>query len=41
MTSVATVGTVLVVDDNAENRALAKATLDDEGVPVELAATGE
>jgi len=34
-------GTVLVVDDNAENRALAKATLDDEGIQVVLAATGE
>ena len=32
---------VLVVDDNAENRALAKATLDDEDIPVVLAATGE
>ena len=32
---------VLVVDDNAENRALVKATLDDEDIPVELAATGE
>lgn len=30
---------VLVVDDNADNRALAKATLDDEGIPVTLAAT--
>lgn len=29
--------TVLVVDDNAENRALAQATLDDEGVHVVLA----
>jgi two-component system, sensor histidine kinase and response regulator len=35
------VGAVLVVDDNAENRALAKAALDDEDVPVMLAATGE
>ncbi|MGE0867104.1 MAG: response regulator [Kofleriaceae bacterium] len=34
-------GTVLVVDDNAENRALAAATLEDEGARVELAATGE
>ncbi|HET9622366.1 MAG TPA: hybrid sensor histidine kinase/response regulator [Kofleriaceae bacterium] len=33
-------GTVLVVDDNAENRALAKAALEDEDVPVVLAATG-
>jgi CheY-like chemotaxis protein len=32
---------VLVVDDNAANRALAKAALDDEDVPVVLAATGE
>lgn len=31
---------VLVVDDNAENRALARATLEDEDVPVVLAATG-
>jgi signal transduction histidine kinase len=31
---------VLVVDDNAENRALAKAILDDEGMPVELARNG-
>src|SRR5262245_22933291 len=28
---------VLVVDDNAENRALAKATLEDEDIPVVLA----
>jgi len=34
-------GSVLVVDDNAENRALAKATLEDEGFTVELAANGE
>ncbi|MBX3157746.1 MAG: response regulator [Deltaproteobacteria bacterium] len=32
---------MLVVDDNAENRALAKATLEDEGLAVVLAATGE
>ncbi|HSR97519.1 MAG TPA: response regulator [Kofleriaceae bacterium] len=32
---------VLVVDDNAENRALAKATLEDEDIPVVLAANGE
>jgi two-component system sensor histidine kinase/response regulator len=32
---------VLVVDDNAANRALAKAALDDDDVPVVLAATGE
>jgi signal transduction histidine kinase len=31
---------VLVVDDNAENRALAKAALEDDDVPVVLAATG-
>jgi signal transduction histidine kinase len=33
--------TVLVVDDNAENRALAKATLDDEGYRVLVASGGE
>jgi signal transduction histidine kinase len=33
-------GTVLVVDDNAENRALACATLEDEGIRVEVAASG-
>jgi signal transduction histidine kinase len=32
---------ILVVDDNAENRALAQATLDDDGYEVLLAATGE
>jgi signal transduction histidine kinase len=32
---------VLVVDDNAENRALAKATLEDDDIPVVLAASGE
>jgi len=32
--------TVLVVDDNAENRALAEATLDDEGYRVVLASDG-
>ncbi|MFT3697032.1 MAG: response regulator [Kofleriaceae bacterium] len=32
---------VLVVDDNVENRALAAATLGDEGITVEVAATGE
>jgi signal transduction histidine kinase len=32
---------VLVVDDNPENRALARATLDDEGFGVELASRGE
>src|SRR5262245_22512874 len=35
------VSRVLVVDDNAENRALASAALEDEDVPVTLAATGE
>ena len=34
------VGKVLVVDDNAENRALAKATLEDEGIDVVLASDG-
>lgn len=34
-------GTVLVVDDNAENRALARATLEDEGFEVVLAVNGE
>ncbi|HWO20982.1 MAG TPA: hybrid sensor histidine kinase/response regulator [Kofleriaceae bacterium] len=33
-------GTVLVVDDNAENRALAQATLEDEGYTVRLATSG-
>jgi signal transduction histidine kinase len=32
---------ILVVDDNAENRALAKAALEDEGYTVFLAASGE
>jgi len=32
---------VLVVDDNAENRALAQATLEDEGYEVVVAATGD
>lgn len=41
MASEVAAGTVLVIDDNAENRALAKATLDDEGVRVVLAATGQ
>jgi len=41
MVEEAELGTVLVVDDNAENRALAQATLDDEGIRVELASTGE
>jgi two-component system sensor histidine kinase/response regulator len=34
-------GQVLVVDDNAENRALAQATLEDEGYRIVLAASGE
>lgn len=34
-------GYVLVVDDNAENRALAQAALEDEGYVVELATSGE
>ena len=34
-------GTVLVIDDNPANRALAEATLEDEGFRVELAASGE
>lgn len=34
-------GRVLVVDDNAENRALAQAALEDEGYDVELATSGE
>jgi signal transduction histidine kinase len=33
--------TILVVDDNAENRALARATLEDEGYRIVLAAGGE
>jgi two-component system, sensor histidine kinase and response regulator len=41
MTPEAAVTQVLVVDDNAENRAFAHAALDDEGVPALLAATGE
>src|SRR3954470_21490428 len=32
---------ILVVDDNAQNRALAQATLEDEGYEVILAETGE
>lgn len=32
---------ILVIDDNAENRALAQAALEDEGFEVVLAATGE
>lgn len=35
------VGSVLVVDDNAENRALAQAALEDEDIAVELARSGE
>ncbi len=34
-------GTVLVVDDNAENRALARETLEDEGFVVQLAISGQ
>jgi signal transduction histidine kinase len=41
MSSEPAIGTVLVVDDNAENRALAKAALEDDDVPVVLASTGE
>jgi len=41
MSSESVFGSVLVVDDNAENRALAKATLDDEDIPVVLASSGE
>ena len=41
MTPDPAVAQVLVVDDNAENRALAQAALDDDDVPVVLAATGE
>lgn len=41
MSSNAAVGVVFVVDDNAENRALAKAALEDEDIPVVVAATGE
>lgn len=40
MTPEAAVGTVLVVDDNSENRALARAALEDEDIPVVLAANG-
>jgi two-component system, sensor histidine kinase and response regulator len=36
----AAAASVLVVDDNAENRALAQATLDDEGYPVTIARDG-
>jgi two-component system, sensor histidine kinase and response regulator len=36
-----TAAKILVVDDNAQNRALAQATLEDEGYSVILAATGE
>ena len=41
MPSEVAIGTVLVVDDNAENRALAKAALEDEGIRAVLASTGE
>src|SRR4051812_17152074 len=36
-----TTAKILVVDDNAQNRALAQATLEDEGYSVILAETGE
>lgn len=36
-----TIGTVLVIDDSPENRALAKATLEDEGICAVMAADGE
>ncbi|HTR50369.1 MAG TPA: response regulator [Kofleriaceae bacterium] len=35
------IGSVLVVDDNAENRALARATLDDEGIRAVVARSGD
>jgi two-component system, sensor histidine kinase and response regulator len=41
MTQTSQNATVLVVDDNAQNRALAKETLEDEGYDVILAITGE
>jgi signal transduction histidine kinase len=41
MAAAVTVGKVLVVDDNAENRALARATLEDEGIAVVLADNAE
>src|SRR5262245_20959227 len=34
-------GSVLVIDDNAENRALARATLEDEGYLVGVATSGD
>lgn len=34
-------GRVLVVDDNAENRALAQATLEDEGYELDMASSGD
>ena len=37
----ATPATILVIDDNAENRALAQATLEDEGYRAVLASGGE
>jgi CheY-like chemotaxis protein len=40
MAAVVTVGGVLVVDDNAENRALARATLEDDGIACEAVASG-
>jgi two-component system sensor histidine kinase/response regulator len=41
MADAVAIGTVLVVDDNAENRALARATLDDEGIRAVLATNAE
>ena len=40
MASVVAVARVLVVDDNAENRALAQATLEDEDIPCSVASSG-
>src|SRR3569832_1416277 len=40
MASVVAVTRVLVVDDNAENRALAQATLEDEDIPCSVASSG-
>lgn len=41
MTASRSKATILVVDDNAENRALAQATLEDEGYAVVMATDGE
>lgn len=41
MTSAVAVGHVLVVDDNAENRLLVRATLDDESIACTLVTNGE